>query len=73
MDIEVFPNPAKNAVNVSGVIPNENCILFDVFGRLVYQVKPIHSSLQLDLTSLPNGMYSFIQRDRSVRIIKQDQ
>ncbi len=73
MDIEVFPNPAKNAVNVSGVIPNENCKLFDVFGRLVYQVKPIHSSLQLDLTSLPNGMYSFMQRDRSVRIIKQDQ
>lgn len=73
VEMEVFPNPAKNTVSVSALIPNEDCKLFDVYGRLVYQVKPNAPSIQLDLTALPNGMYSFMQRDRSVRIIKQDQ
>jgi PKD repeat protein len=56
--IRVYPNPAKNSLNIDMVDLNNNAFveLFDITGRL-YINEVIERSSTLDISQLPNGIY----------------
>ena len=73
----VFPNPVTKTMNVS--IPDiqgmADIRVFDIYGKLVQQRSTSQSNTQLDLSSLPSGMYLVKvmndSKETSMKIIKQ--
>jgi len=59
--INVFPNPAKEQVNIKLDIPIKNELtiqLFDLLGRSIYQQKtPSKTIHNITLTNIPEGVY----------------
>ncbi|MCX6272190.1 MAG: serine hydrolase [Bacteroidetes bacterium] len=65
-DLKVYPNPAKNIVNVSGMERNDNVCLMDMTGRLIECKRNTEGQLQFDLSALAPGMY-LIQSEEIVK------
>jgi hypothetical protein len=57
--INVYPNPASNFINVSGV--NENCymIIHSIDGKIVSNVFMKENQNQISISKLINGMYFY--------------
>jgi hypothetical protein len=56
--LRIFPNPAKTWVRLEGVHQVAWVRLFDLKGALLMEVKPEGDVLQLELQTLPPGMYT---------------
>ena len=56
--IIVYPNPAKNLVNVSGVSIGATVRITDITGRTVAEQISTGESLQMDIAKLPAAMYN---------------
>lgn len=73
--LEVFPQPATDAVRVSGLTNSGSWQLFDMQGRSIEQGKYTPGILELNLGTLPSGPYTlWINAGtgrRSLRIIRQ--
>jgi hypothetical protein len=59
-DVQVFPNPASDFINV--MMPNDEAKdlridIFDMFGHLVKSEVSSQSSYQLNISDLPQGVY----------------
>ena len=65
--LRVYPNPVENVLNVKG---DGRVMVCDVTGRVV-KVAESCGSVQLDLGSLPAGVYFVRNGGKSVKIIKQ--
>lgn len=55
--VAIYPNPAKNEVNLSGLQGNETITLYDVMGRILISQKAITTAATLDLKQLEFGVY----------------
>lgn len=67
---EVYPNPAGDAVNLSGVVLGEEVYLFDSKGTLIKSIQAENSLLTIDLTGLSNGFYYLQQGEVRQKFIK---
>jgi hypothetical protein len=56
--VQLYPNPGNGMVNLKNLLPHTEVIIFDLQGRIVIQAGNIQNNL--DLTSLPPGMYILI-------------
>lgn len=52
-----YPNPTKNVWNISGNQTIESVLVYDVLGKQVMEVKPNNTNVELDASTLPNGLY----------------
>jgi hypothetical protein len=71
-EIIVFPNPASNNVNISGLKNNSTIQFIDVSGRTVLQQKIARAAkVNIDINSLTIGIYIMqIQDDIQSRLYK---
>jgi len=53
----IYPNPAKNTLNVSAATAIDQVSIFDLTGRRVLQATPKAASFSLDVSNLNKGMY----------------
>ncbi len=59
--LKISPNPAKEYVNVNlGTAPVERIYIIDVSGKLVYEGSSSKSSIKLNITDYPAGVYTVI-------------
>lgn len=67
--ISVYPNPAKEIINISGLEKENNYTIHDHSGKSVQQGK---TSAQINISALPTGIY-ILKTDNSkpVKIIKK--
>ncbi|MBS1586612.1 MAG: T9SS type A sorting domain-containing protein [Bacteroidetes bacterium] len=66
--VEAFPNPAKNtvAVNISGIAEVSGTLqLLDALGRVVLQKECNNISENLEISQLPNGVYTLVFTDKN--------
>lgn len=56
-NIRIYPNPAKESVNIAGLKGNEDIAVYDVTGRLVYQIKADNIVMNIPLATLSDGTY----------------
>jgi Metallo-peptidase family M12B Reprolysin-like/Secretion system C-terminal sorting domain/Bacterial pre-peptidase C-terminal domain/Fibronectin type III domain len=76
--VEVFPNPAKNTLNVlvSGYDSRSDIMVFDMYGKLVMQQTASQVNTKLDVSAIPAGVYMVRVRNRNneisaTRFVKQ--
>lgn len=55
-DINVYPIPAKNTIQISSSIPY-NIKMFDVFGKIILQKNNLQPNEVIDVSSLKSGIY----------------
>ncbi|OFX56710.1 MAG: hypothetical protein A2046_00225 [Bacteroidetes bacterium GWA2_30_7] len=75
-DIQIYPNPATNKLNVKIEVDVQSITLYNILGAKVMKVNPENSGLiELDLSSLEKGIYLMnIQTDKfsqTVKFVKQ--
>ena len=69
--LKLFPNPARQSVQVSGLTSNENFTIHNVLG-LVVNKGIVSNNKRIDIRELANGMY-FIKFDNgnAIKFIKK--
>lgn len=63
-DIVIFPNPAKNFINITN-ISNSKIEIYDIYGSLIKTENIKTNSTKLDTQNFPNGTYF-------IKILKND-
>ncbi|MCO5247440.1 MAG: T9SS type A sorting domain-containing protein [Chitinophagales bacterium] len=56
-DIKIYPNPAKEQISISGLQGGETIIIYDLYGRVISQLKTNHSQTTIALGNIGNGTY----------------
>ena len=73
--LQVFPNPVKQFVTITGLKANGTIEIITLDGKTVEQLKTINSSITIDLAKLPGGIYFIRYRNNDEvevqKIIKQ--
>lgn len=57
LHFEIYPNPAANRVYLSGPVPGDKIVVLDTRGRMLLEATAKGTEIQLDLTSIPSGLY----------------
>ena len=66
--ISISPNPATSYIKVSSSIQNLQINIFDVTGRKVVTQILNSSSAQINIASLPKGVYTVIAYDNGTKV-----
>jgi hypothetical protein len=74
--IYVFPNPAQDVLNISGLSGSEDVALTDISGRILYTAKSDGArEIQIQVSNLARGMYfvriSTTTKVKTMKIIKE--
>jgi len=67
----VFPNPVKTNLTVSGADKGIKINLFDLNGKLLQSVIAKDNSTEVNVLSLPSGIYLLRVGEQTVKFIKQ--
>ncbi len=54
--ISVYPNPAKNQLNILGLVDNSNISICDLSGKVMKEISANNRG-SIDITDLENGVY----------------
>jgi hypothetical protein len=55
--LKIYPNPAKNILNISAQKNIESISLFNISGQAVMSVYPNKTKQQIDISQIPQGVY----------------
>ena len=55
--ISYFPNPVKDQLTITAASTIENVSVYNLLGQMVLEVQPKGTTLQIDMSALPNGNY----------------
>ena len=70
--INVYPNPAKDILNVN--VSNDrirNLLIYDLAGQAVYNLSDLHGQSQINIGHLSNGIYLLkVETDSGISIAK---
>jgi choice-of-anchor B domain-containing protein len=69
-DVQVFPNPTSDVLNVVSADQTGNYEIHDLNGRVVLQGRFEQSVFSLDLSGLNSGCYLLLVGDRVLRVLK---
>jgi hypothetical protein len=73
--LQIFPNPARQSINVVGLEANGSIEIMTADGRLVKKLITIGNSLSIDLSKLTAGVYILSYRNKGIlqqqKIIKE--
>lgn len=70
-NFEIYPNPCKNQILISGLINHNNIIICNEKGQIIpIQIEQNGSIIQINTSSLERGTYQFIINSNKNRITK---
>uniref|UniRef100_UPI00404772A3 T9SS type A sorting domain-containing protein n=1 Tax=Polaribacter sp. TaxID=1920175 RepID=UPI00404772A3 len=71
IELDIFPNPTSNIWQIKSSKMIESFDLFDITGKRLIYKKILSNDIQIDATSLPDGVYLIlINKNKLVRLIK---
>ncbi len=70
MNLMIYPNPAVNTLNITGIAGRTAIKLFDVLGKIIEE-KETQSDVTLDTKQLPQGVYTFTAENANERMVKK--
>ncbi|HET6227804.1 MAG TPA: C1 family peptidase [Bacteroidia bacterium] len=62
-NLSVYPNPGQGEFTFSGLQPNDRIQIYDVLGKLVYEVKALSNTQAVDLTNENKGLFIYTITD----------
>ena len=73
--ITAYPNPAQSNWNVTSVEPITQITVYDILGKAVVVENPNNTSVSMDISALPGGMYlanvATAQGSKTIKLIKR--
>ena len=66
--VMVYPNPATNTINISGIIDKATIKLYDVLGNLVTELSANNNQLTIDVSQFTNGVYILVTESNCGKI-----
>lgn len=73
--ISIYPNPARDFINLKSKSPIEKYVIYDINGKALYQSIPLSKNIEIAINNLVNGIYFIeITTDKNVftrKFIKQ--
>jgi len=54
---QIYPNPAKNELNISGTIAPTYVCIYNFTGQLLYETEHCAANMIISVSSLPSGIY----------------
>lgn len=57
IDLTVFPNPFKEKISVTNIVPGSEVQLFDMMGQIVIKIVTSFETAEIDGSDLPRGVY----------------
>ncbi|MBL4663198.1 MAG: T9SS type A sorting domain-containing protein [Flavobacteriaceae bacterium] len=73
-NIQMYPNPVKDLLNIRSTIPIDNIQIYDMLGTLVSEITPNPIEATIDMSSLPSGIYlvkvSIKNTTRTIKVVK---
>jgi hypothetical protein len=72
--IKLFPNPTSSVLTISGLPNQGELYLIDLFGKKISTIPYQSNSIDLDLSSLKNGIYFVSEPNKGIyeKVIKND-
>ena len=72
-EVQVYPNPAKDIINVNGLLINEetHIQLIDMFGNFVGEYITSDKATDIDVSGLSEGVYDILIQNSEVKINKK--
>ena len=71
IELDIFPNPTSNIWQIKSSKMIESLDLFDLTGKKLIYKKTLSNDIQIDATSLPDGVYLIlINKNKLLRLIK---
>ncbi|MCQ2285788.1 MAG: T9SS type A sorting domain-containing protein [Bacteroidales bacterium] len=69
--IVCHPNPTNGEVTIEGPSSNETLRVYDMVGKIITSQKVTESTVTIDLTTMPNGIYFIEIRNNSHKVVKK--
>lgn len=66
--INIYPNPASDIINITGITQKTKIFLYDIVGKLVFE-NEINNDLKLDVSNFKNGIYNLLIDNKSNKIV----
>jgi len=71
-EVQVFPIPTQQVINIHASSAMHDVNLIDACGRKVRILGDVETSTQLDLSTIPSGVYYLVSKDsKPIKILKQ--
>ena len=70
-DMNVYPNPASNLINVISENANELITISDLSGKVVYSERASEKQNSIDISNLSAGMYIVRIGDKATKFVKE--
>ena len=72
--IKLFPNPTSSVLTISGLPNQGELYLIDLFGKKISTIPYQSNSIDLDMSSLKNGIYFVSEPNKGIyeKVIKND-
>ena len=68
---KVYPNPFTDLLTIEASFPMSKLTMTDLQGKVIFQMAPLQNHLDLDLKTLPNGIYMLeIQTANGIELMK---
>lgn len=69
-NITIYPNPTSNILKFAGLVGDDQLIITDVFGKIIYKVN-VNSQATIDLSDFQNGLYlvELLKNKKTIKII----
>ena len=68
---KVYPNPFTDLLRIEASAPMNKLSMTDLQGKVIYEMAPLQNHLELDLKTLPNGIFMLeIQTAKGIELIK---
>jgi len=64
--INIYPNPAGNTLNITGITGKSRLRLYDVIGKLVLEAEVVNN-ITINTSQLPEGIYTILTENKSNR------
>jgi hypothetical protein len=69
-NISIYPNPAREHLNISSGLPINKIILYDCQGRIAKEIIPLNQNqIQIDIQKLGSGLYFLESESNNVKTI----
>lgn len=69
--ISIYPNPVTHFLNIQASEPMSGIKIFDVSGKLIFDLKQKSNTINTDWSKYPNGIYFVVIYDKSSFVTKK--
>lgn len=69
--VALYPNPARNFINITGIEEGETIKILDITGQALITTKAESDNVEMNVSKLSRGIYFVVAGENVIKFIKQ--